>query len=201
VPSYPSVPSDFGLPNDPSRPVLFALSRAFVENFNAYSAVLTEAAALATQSGVKPDEAEIKRMMQTAVGSLEDVNELADWIYTNRRPLPFGEALSKAQVFQELGFDWVEQMLANLQKHPVGAPPIRRQSFIEAFEFMLRSKENSQGKATLRFCLCGSKHKAQCEQALKAGIRSLKKVLRKFAPELVSQYNALHPDRRKKVNG
>jgi hypothetical protein len=156
----------------------FFLTRAFVENFNACSAVLTEAAALATQSGPKPDEAEIKRMMKSAVGFLENVNEITDWIYTNRKRLPFGEALSKAQAFQELGFDWVRRMFSNLQKRPVGSPPIRRQSFIEAFEFMLQSKENSQGKVTVRFCLCGGKHKAQCEQALKAGIRSLKKVLR-----------------------
>jgi hypothetical protein len=140
------------------------------------------------------------RRVKDLVPLAESLDELTNWIFPDSKPLPVAEAIRNAQVFEELGPDWVANMFHRLQTKPVGRPN-RRRSTIEAFEFMLQSRENSQGKATLRFCNCGGKHKAQCEQALKAGIRSLKKILRKYAPDLVSQYDALHPNRDKKVNG
>jgi hypothetical protein len=193
--------SDLGLSDNPTRPVIFALSRAFVENWNAFLATSIQAAALAGPGIV--GEEEIVRVVQKALGFLQKAYELSGWVYSEGRPLPFAEALSKAQWLKKLGADpdHVEAIFSGLQKRHVGRPH-RRQSFINAFEFQVRSKKNSQGQATQKFCPCGEKiHTAKCEQNLRAGLRSLKKVLRKYAPELVSKYELLHPDRAKKVNG
>ncbi len=195
-------PAESGLPNDPSRPVTFALGRAFIENWNAFLSTVTEAIQLAQESPQRIDEVEAVRRMDIALGFIKNARELADWIYANNKPLPFAEAFSHAQRLREVGYDadWVEAILTGLRKRPVGRPH-QRQLFIKAFEFQLEAKRNSQGQATRKFCPCGKAHTAKCEQNLKAGMRSLKKVLRKYAPEFVSKYEELHPDRARKVNG
>ena len=195
-------PAELGLPNDPSRLVTFALGRALVENWNAFLSTVIEATQLAQESPQRIDEAEAVRRMDIALGFVKNARELVDWVYLSNRPLPFTEAFSHAQRLKEVGYDadWVKATLTGLQKRPVGRPH-QRQLFINAFEFQLEAKRNSQGQATRKFCPCGKAHTAKCEQNLKAGMRSLKKVLRKYAPELVSKYEELHPDRAKKVNG
>jgi hypothetical protein len=200
--SYLLWPTDWGLPNDPSRPVTFALGRAFVENWNSFLSTVMEAIQLAQESPQRIDEVEAIRRMDIALGFIKNAHELADWVYFNNKPLPFAEAFRHAQRLKEVGYDadWVEATLTGLQKRPVGRPH-QRQLFINAFEFQLEAKRNSQGQATRKFCPCGKTHTAKCEQNLKAGMRSLKKVLRKYAPELVSRYEELHPDRARKVNG
>lgn len=143
-------------------------------------------------------------MVTNSLRFAENLKQLTDWIYLQRTPLAFEDAMDRAHILKEAGAesDDVEKLFQLLQKRPVGAPAKRRQSFVTAFEFMLESKENSQGQATRRFCSCGKKeHTPQCEYNLKAGVRSLKKILRKYAPELVTRYDALHPNRAKKVNG
>jgi len=60
---------------------------------------------------------------------------------------------------------------------------------------MLGSKSNTLGQAVRKFCPCGKIHGPKCHANLKAGIHALKEVLRKYASELVDQYDALHPDR------
>jgi hypothetical protein len=196
-------PSEWNLSIDPSRPVLAALGRAFVDNFNALMATIQEATELAEHKPARMEESEIVRRAHKALGFAENVSELADWVYSSRLPLPFEEAFEKAQLLKKLGADadWVKMSLSDLQKRRIGRPH-QRQVYVRAFEFQLQSKKNSQGPATRKFCPCGEKaHTAKCEQNLKAGMRSLKKVLRKYAPELVLKYESLHPDRAKKVNG
>jgi hypothetical protein len=129
---------------------------------------------------------------------MKNVHELSRWVY-RRKALPIEEALDKAQAFKELGDKWVEDMQSRLQKLPQGKPPRKRQAHISAFEFMLHSKKNSLGMAVQKFCPCGQKHEPECYQQFKAGIHSLTKMLRKYAPDLVARYDALHPDRAKKA--
>jgi hypothetical protein len=198
---------DLRLSNDPGRPVLSALSSAFLENLNALFAIALEAAALAERCQDLQDrnraEPEMVRLIEAALQRANRVHELAHWVYPAREPLALKDALDKAQALIQEGApdDWVEDTFKDLQKRRVGRPN-KRQSFIKAFEFQVQSTTNSQGKATRNFCPCGGKlHTAKCEQNLKAGMRSLKKVLRKYAPELVSRYEELHPDRARKVNG
>jgi hypothetical protein len=194
--------AELGLPNDPSRPVIFALSHAFLENFNAGLSSMCEAIALASPGPGKADESQITRALLNAIPYLQNVLELSDWMYPPRTPVALMEAIEKAQRLSQLGaeHDDLEQLIVGLQKRPVGRPH-KRQSFVLSFEFQLQSTANSQGKAMRKFCPCGKAHSVNCEQNLKAGLRSLKTVLRKYAPELVSQYEALHPNRAKKVNG
>jgi hypothetical protein len=198
VSSRPLQPSDFGLPNDPARPVLSALSRAFLENFNAFRTTVTEASDLDTQSPRKVNEAVVVRLMENARLHLENAEELSRWIF-HSKVLPLEKAFSNAQTFRELGNDWVEAMFSRLQKLPQGAPPRKRQAYINAFEFMLQFKRNSLGLAVRKFCSCGKEHEPKCYQRFKAGIHSLTKTLRKYAPELVARYSVLHPDRAKKI--
>ncbi len=194
--------AELGLPNDPSRPVIFALSHAFLENFNAGLSLMWQAIALASPRPGKADESEIVRTLNSAIPYLRNVVELLDWMYPPRTPVNLMEAIKKAQELSQMGDerDDLEPLIVGLQKRPVGRPH-KRQSFVLAFEFQLQSSANSQGKAMRKFCPCGKAHSANCEQNLKAGLRSLKTVLRKYAPELVSQYEALHPNRATKVNG
>ncbi len=191
----------FSLPDDPSHPVIYALSLACTENWNAFEIV----SRLGAQADYPPEEriseAEAVRRMEIAVSHIKNVVEIMGWILYRKAALSAEEAAQRVSAFRELGEDWVEEMSSRLQRLPQGAPPKRRQSHVSAFEFMLQSKEHSLGKAVPKFCTCGGSHDAECRQNLKAGIHVLSKLLRKYAPELVAQYNALHPDRAKKSHG
>jgi hypothetical protein len=201
VPSKPLQLSDFGLPEEPARPVQFALSCVFVQNLSAFIAIVEETHALVSQSVVKPDEADVVGKLKSALPLVENARELSHWVYPPAEPLTVAEARSKADALQQAGLepDLVEQMLRVLQKRSVGKPAKRRGAFIAAFELMLQSKKNSLNKAVREFCPCGGNHTPECHQRFKTGIHDLKKILRKYAPDLVPQYDALHPDRTKKV--
>jgi hypothetical protein len=168
------------------------------------AAIVERGRSLASQPKTEEGEAEVMRIVEEALRLAKTVAELMRWIYPPREPVSQTEAWNKVQALAKAGADLVVvvKVFEVLQTRPVGAPAKRRQSYIAAFEFMLQSKGNSQGQAVRRFCLCGNrKHGGECERNLKAGVRSLKKVLRTYAPELVARYDALHPDRAKKVNG
>lgn len=188
--------SDFGLPEDPSRPVLFALSHSFLDNLEKSVAIVRKAHASISQP---TDEADIQQMMTTALAYMKNADELRRWIY-RRKVLPSDEAFRRAQDVRELGEEYVTDMFSRLQKFRPGAPPKRREAYVASFEFMLQSKKNSLGQAVRKFCLCGQKkHDRRCSQRFKAGIHNLTKLLRKYAPELAVRYDELHPDRAKKT--
>jgi hypothetical protein len=199
VRSLELLPADFILPNDPTHPVVFALGRAALEKWTAIAEATDALERLATDPEREGRDADAQKLMKTVRHLLENVNELGLWIY-GRRAFPIEEAFTKAQVFKELGNDWMERFCARLQKLPHGSPPKRRQAYIQAFEFMLRSRSNSLGKAVPKYCPCGKTHTKKCLDRFKTGIRGLKKILRKFGPDLVAQYDALHPNRAKPVN-
>jgi hypothetical protein len=193
VPSSP-----FNLPEDQSHPVSYALSRACDENWGAFSDTVAKVAVEAARPiEERISEADVAREIEIALSYIENVAEILTWI-VYRKALPMEEAFQRAQRLRELGEDWVQNMFSRLQKLPQGRPAARRQSHVAAFEFMLLSKKNSQGQAVKKFCPCGKTHQWKCQQNLKAGVHSLTKMLRKYAPELVAQYDALHPDRAKK---
>jgi hypothetical protein len=190
-------PSDLHEPDDSNRSVLPALSHAFAENLSALRVCAQAGGALATRSDKKAHEAEAMQLAQDALRLAQNLKALARWIYP-RKVLPLEEAVSKAQAFRELGDEWVESMCRALQTFPEGAPPRTRQSHIDAFEYMLQSKKHSLGRATREFCTCGGDHTEKCRERLKTGIRSLKKMLREYAPDLVTRSDSLHADRGKK---
>jgi len=190
--------SPFSLPEDQSHPVSYALSCACDENWRALSDIVAKLAVEAARPiEQRISEADAAREIEIALSYIKNVAEIQTWI-VYRKALPMEEAFQRAQRFRELGEDWVQEMLSGLQKLRQGRPATRRQSHIAAFEFMLLTKKNSLGQAVKRFCPCGNKHQRECQQNLKAGVHSLTKMLRKYAPELVEQYEALHPDRAKK---
>jgi hypothetical protein len=189
VPPFP-----FDLPADPSRPVLHALARACAKNWDAFFDTIMKAGVEANRPPAE-QELDVVQMVQSALAHIESVAEITRWIFPLAPPLATQEAEVKAQQFSALGQDYVEELVSRLQKLPAHRPSKRRQSHIAAFEFMLRSKRNSLGQAVLNFCPCGGTHSTKCHANLKAGIHALKKVLRKYAPELVDQYDVLHPDR------
>ena len=189
---------ELNLPNDPTRPAASALSNAFVENWNAFEAILRDAVRIVTSPEGKLRELEVVGMIETArLGPFRNAIEITHWVY-ERKALPVEEARRLAQGAKELGDDCVEQMFQNLQKLSKGTPPRRRQGDIRAFEFMLLSEKNTIGRAVTKFCGCGGSHTPSCQVRLKTGIKSVKRILRKYAPDLVSRYDVLHPDRSKK---
>jgi len=188
-------PSDFWLANDPKRPVPSALGRAYAENVSDLAAVVEQAAALTRASDSKTEE-DVKRLLEEAKRLAKNVAELSRWIKLPKT-LSIEDATRQAEAFRELGDEWVQKLRHSMQKLSEGKPARRRQSHILAFEFMLQSKNNSLGEATKKFCSCGNKnHHTKCSGRFKTGIRVLKKVLRKYAPDLVIQYDLLHPDRK-----
>ena len=188
----------FSAQPDPSHPVLSAFHRTCAEDWNAFVATVSEAAERSADKRLT--ESDAVKMIECAHEHLKRVAEVLRWILRPKR-LESERALQSAERFRELGSDWVEAMASRLQKLPQGAPPKKRQSHIDAFEYMLQSKSNSMGKAVRKVCPCGEKrHGAVCHRNLKAGIHELTKTLRKYAPELAAQYELLHPDRAKKRN-
>jgi hypothetical protein len=199
--------SDLNLPEDASRPVQTALSRAYLDNISASLDATNHGLAILGNPPTIPQGDTAQELHQFYVTSLQSGKtalELSNWVYPPKPPLSFVQALNAVQPLKDVaGADpyRLKKLFADLQRRPIGRPH-QRQTFIRAFEFMLLSKANSQGQAVKKFCRCGAQaHTVKCEQALKAGMRSLKKVLRKHAPDLVSRYDVLHPDRSKKVNG
>jgi hypothetical protein len=193
------LPADFNLPNDPTHPVMFALGRAVREKWTAIAETNDPLKQLASHPERAGADADAKKLMKTIIQLLVNVNELGRWIYC-ARALPVEEAFTKAQIFKELGHDWTERFCARLEKLPHGSPPKRRQAHIQAFEFMLQSRNNSLGRAVQKYCPCGKQHTKKCHEGFKTGIRGVKKILRKYAPDLVTQYNTLHPNRAKPGN-
>ena len=187
------------LPADPSHPVQNAFARACKSNFEALCDAVMKIKLEADRSpDEQPSESEVVQMALSVVAYSKSFNEILGWNVAPRRPLGIEEATVKAQQFAELGQDYVEDMASLLQQRPAHRPSKRRQSHIAAFEFMLASKRNTLGQAVRKFCPCGGSHDTKCRANLKAGIRVLKKVLGRYAPELVDQYDVLHPDRHTK---
>jgi len=188
----------FDLPPDPSQPVLSALRRACTENWSAFTALTARAGKLVAEKSL--NEIEAVKMMELALMHATNVSEILRWV-SCRKPFPVEQALQRAEPFRELGDEWVETFASSLQKLPQGRPSKKRQSHIDAFEYMLRSRNNTMGQAVRRFCTCGEQqHDAECYRNIKAGIHVVSKMLHKHAPEIVAQYDALHPDRAKKLD-
>ena len=186
-------------PVDPSRPVVHALARVGANHWDAaLNTVIKAGAKLNRPPAERLTEAEAVEMLQSASAHMKSAGEILRWIVPPKPPLAPEEAAKAVQQFSELGQDWIDQLASKLQKLPAHRPSKRRQSHIAAFEFMLGSKKNSLGQAVLSFCPCGGSHDRKCHANLKRGIHDLKRVLRRYAPELVDQYDALHPDRHTK---
>jgi hypothetical protein len=120
---------------------------------------------------------------------------LGEWLYVSGRPRPFDEAIQWAQTLRNIMDP--KETFARLQKRKVGAPNKYR-TYTDVFEFMLQGPDVSLGQARHRF---NPPLPKESEPSLKAGIRLLKKLLRVEAPELLAEYESLHPDKARKVNG
>jgi hypothetical protein len=176
---------------------LAALRRAWDDNLNALGSIVTTAGELTNQPVDKrPSDADLENMIQKIVTVTMNMVELTRWIYRPKVLSP-EQAFEKAQAFKELGDDYVEDLIQRSQKLNHGRPAAKRRTHIAAYEYMLQSKDNSLGKAVQKFCTCGKRHSPECYEQMKAGIHSLKRILRKYAPELVAKYDLLHPDKAK----
>jgi len=182
------------LPDDSTRPVLSALSQAYAEKMSALAATAAEAQSFVVKPGPKTHETEVMNIVTRMILLASDAEELLRWIYPPK-VMSMEDATNRAEAFRSLGDAWVQTMRAGLQKLTVGKPARIRQAHIAAFEFMLLSKGNSIGRAASKFCPCGKCHDAKCTERFKTGVRTLKKILCKYAPGLVYRYDVLHPNR------
>jgi hypothetical protein len=124
------------------------------------------------------------------------INELGKWIHSSQRPLTKVEAWSRAIRLGDAEF--APDIFTDLQKRKVGRSSNRYPTYVRVFELMLQGRNVSIGIARQKIRPPLAKGEAP---GLKAGILRLKKLLQKHAPDLVSRYEELHPDRAKKVNG
>ena len=193
--SLHSSTSDSGFEDGPKQPALSALGRACEEKMRGLAAFVEQTKDLCGAADSMTD-AEAKRLVEEVSCLAKDVAELGRWTKVPRRR-SIEDATRQAEAYRELGDEAVRKLCHTLQKLPEGKPAKMRQLHIQAFEFMLKSKNNSLREATKKFCSCGNKrHDAKCSGRFKTGIRVLKKLLRKYAADLVVQYDSLHPDRK-----
>jgi hypothetical protein len=188
----------FGLSENPARPVHSILARAFVKYTNDMFAAVYEADRLA-ESEDPVTRAKFDEEFTHILKLNKEIDELRKWIYPSRAPLSPGEAFSRiasvASTFDDP--DLAADLQNALQKREVGRPN-RYLTYVKVFELMLQGRSVSFGIARRKL---HPQLARECEPVLKAGVRALKRLLRRHAPDLVSQFEALHPDRAKKVNG
>jgi hypothetical protein len=127
--------------------------------------------------------------------------ELASWLCPPRKALTTEEILRHALQMKEAGLDSkvIQSTISSLQQIPAGRPH-KRLRYVEVFDLMLQSPEMSLGKAIRKLnphLTTDELVEQRLEKNIKAGIVQLKKRLRKYAPDLVTRYEALHPDRAK----
>jgi hypothetical protein len=189
--------SDFGLSEDPDHPVRTVLAHKFVEHFTVGFVSLLEARELTRGPHFdKQVQTKFKELISRSRESGQHANEIADWIYTNRWPASDEQAFAMAQRYSSITSP--KELYETLRKRPVGRPNTEKHTFVEVFELMLAGSHVSLGRAR---SMVHPPLSLADEPRLKDGIRRLKKLLQAIAPELLSKYESLHPDRAKKVNG
>jgi hypothetical protein len=186
VPSLPLQVCGFDLPSDPSRPVIYALSRVCAENWNAFVASVTESRALC-DSSTKPQEAEMEQRIKTALGFIQNVTELLGWVYPNTSPLSVDVGMQTANLMKDLGFDDedVHTMLKRIGRKRVGRPATGRGAAIKAKEMKLSDPRWTWPRITAELCDCGEdKHDIGCQDNLRREVLHLEKTLHKFGCSL-----------------
>jgi len=196
-------PSDLGLVESADTPALNALIHAYMERVNVIFPAITRAAELLEKPEAKTA---VTEKLLSLGPMVEELKELGAWLYPTRRRLTTDETVSCALQLQRDGVESeaIQHMISGLQEIPAGRPR-KRERCVEVFDLMLQSQRMSRRKAIQKLYPHLSAEdisRAHLEESIKAGIGGLKKVLRKYAPELLTQYDRLHPDRAKiKVNG
>lgn len=181
--SKPLQPSDFDLPCDPSKPVLSALSRAFVACFCGVADLVAEAVRLSTQLDRKTHSTRVKRMMEHGLQSLQNAHELLYWIYPSTSPLPYATAMKVANQMNAAGFpvEWGHAVIQGIGKRRIGRPGTKRAIAIRAKELKLAdAKHWTWPKITTELCDCSrSEHTIRCQDNLRREVAHLEKVLTK----------------------
>jgi hypothetical protein len=141
-------------------------------------------------------EKDLTIALDRLISALGDLSELREWVFSPRNPMTREQAESALPSLQKYGVDilTIFEIHASLQKRRVGPPPKRRQLYVDAFERMMLPK-SSLGTVTRALCKCGKPTHTGCTKMFQAGIGGVKRLLRRYAPELVSEYETLHPDR------
>ena len=105
----------FNLPDDPSRPVLSALSQAFLAKVNALSAAVMEARTLDASKGGKAETAIVQTVQKTE-RLLIDAKEILSWIYPQTETLSFDRGMQIVRQMQDAGFpsDWAEKTIKEI---------------------------------------------------------------------------------------
>lgn len=185
-----SRPADWGLSQDPDRRVRFTLSSVLKQlTIDADSAILE---ALSSDQPSARDR---------AAALSKEALEVAEWLFSPMEPLSPLQLAKLALESLKNGFPpaFLDEYLPSLQGQPPGRPHRRRDLIIRAFELQLKPTGMSLGTVTNKLCPCGKAvHSSNCRENIRAGIRELKKLLRRYASQLVMEYQTLHPDRNKK---
>jgi hypothetical protein len=192
-------PSDLGLVESADTPALNALIHAYMERVNVLFPAITRAAELLE----KPEAKTAMTEQLLSLGPMvEELKELGAWLYPTRRPLTTKETVSCVVQLERAGVESeaIQHMISGLKEIRAGRPH-KRERCVEVFDLMLQSQRMSRRKAIQKLYPHLSTEdisRAHLEENIKAGIVSLKKVLREYAPELLAQYDRLHPDRAKR---
>ncbi len=185
--------SRFNWHEDSKHPARTALTRAFIDRLNTLIPFLKAVKALANHSDAEDAlNMEIEKLNR----ALADLSELRAWVFTPAKPMTKHEADAVLPFLQKYGFDLpnIVEIHGSLQKRRVGPPAERRQLYVDAFERMLRPR-SSLGTVMNKLCKCDNPSHKGCTKTFQAGIGEVKKLLRRYAPELVLTYETLHPDR------
>jgi hypothetical protein len=186
-----------GLWEDPAHPASSAICRALVENFKTALLSAVEGQELAQREGDVSDATlkEVARLFDKALMCLERTQELSKWL-PRTVTWSLDDAMQWART-QSKNIPEAAKIMSRLARRNVGRPN-KYPMYLAVFELMLQGPAISFGVARKKVQPPISQEN---EPGLRAGVRKVKELLRTYAPELVSQFEALHPNRAKKVNG
>ena len=193
--------SNFGLSDDPEQPVRSLIAREFIERLNLGISILQDSVHLAQEKNHNPAVCEMVFVRASkALEYFEQVNELLDWLGVNSKHIPrkMGGFIHLNPLSGASSAGNRESRVPQSSiKHSAGRPN-ENPTYVALFELMLQSPRTSLGKALQ---MLKPPLPAERRASLKAGILKLKKLLRVYAPEILEQYEKLHPDRAKKPMG
>jgi hypothetical protein len=201
--NLPACLEEFGLSDDPSRPAYSALFRALENRCNDLIHIGRETESWIDRANPSDSdcEAKLEERLKQITKLINEMQELCRWLIPDRIPLSGQEALRSIRRLITSNYstnvELASAVLPALQKRQVGRPN-KRVTYLAVFDVMLEGSHMSLGKARLKF---GRQLTQENVAGLKTGLRDLKQLLRIYAPELVLQFERMHPNRDKKVNG
>ena len=167
---------------DPKRPIYSALLEAELHRLDK----VFDGSLIKRMNNIR-DEDDAKAFLKECRILIKEGEEILAWLFP-QQPSSFESALTFVMALQSrnISQDIWKSLLERAGKRSRGRPISKRQIAIKALEMKMSDpKKWSNMKLAQKFCDCGkSKHDAGCNERLRHNIINLKKVIKKYCPDL-----------------